>query len=68
MNKRSPWYDPNTEKSRLLAALEQVWHLCNNSEEVMPCARTPLSYAALQAIKETINDYAELEMRHREYF
>jgi hypothetical protein len=36
MNKRSPWYDPNTEKSRLLAALEQVWRLRNNSEEVVP--------------------------------
>ena len=68
VNKRSPWYDPNTEKSRLLAALEQVWHLSNNSEEVMPCARTPQGYAALQAIKEAINDYAELEMGHREYF
>jgi hypothetical protein len=54
MNKRPPWYDPNTEKSRLLAALEQVWRLCNNSEEVVPCARTPQGFAALQAIKEAI--------------
>jgi hypothetical protein len=68
MNKRSPWYDPNTDKSRLLAALEQVWRLCNNSEEVMLCARTPQGYAALEAIKEAINDYAEVEMGHREYF
>jgi hypothetical protein len=68
MNKRSSRYDPNTEKSRLLAALEQVWRLRNNSEEVVPCARTPRGSAALQAIKEAINDYAELEMGHREYF
>jgi len=34
----------------------------------MPCARTPQGEAALQAIKEAINDYGELEMGHREYF
>jgi hypothetical protein len=34
----------------------------------MPCARMPQGYAALQAIKEAINDYAELEIGHREYF
>jgi len=33
-----------------------------------PCARTPQGDAALQAIKEAINDYGELEMGHREYF
>jgi hypothetical protein len=68
VNKRYPCYDANTEKSRLLAALEQVWRFCSNSEEVVPCARTPQGYAALQGIKEAINDYAELEMVHREYF
>jgi hypothetical protein len=68
MNKRSSWYDPSTENLRPLAALEQVWRLCNNSEEVMPCARTRQGYAALQTIKEAINDYAELEMGHRECF
>jgi hypothetical protein len=68
MTKRPSWYDPNTEKSRLLAALEQVWRLCSNAEEVMPCARTQQGYAALQAIKEAINDYVELEMGHRKYF
>jgi hypothetical protein len=68
MTKRPPWYDPTTEKSRLLAALEQVWRLCNNAEEVMPYARTPQGYAALEVIKEAIDDYAEVEMGHREYF
>jgi hypothetical protein len=68
VNKRSPWYDPSTKKLRLLAALEQVWPLSNNAEEVVPCARTPQGYAALQKIKEAIDDYAELEMGHREYF
>ena len=68
VKKPSPWYDPNTERSRLLTALEQVWRLCSSSEEVMPCARTPQGYAAVQAINEAINDCAELEMGHREYF
>jgi hypothetical protein len=68
MNKRSPWYDPNAEKSRLLAALDQTRRLCCNSEEVMPLARKRDSYALLQKIKEAIDDYAECEMGHREFF
>jgi len=68
MNKRAPWYDPNTEKSRLLAALERTWSLCNNSEELHQCARKERSFLLLQAIKQAINDYAECEMGHREYF
>jgi hypothetical protein len=63
MIKRCPWYDPNTETSRLLAALEQTRRLCCNSEE-----RRRDSYALLQKIKEAIDDYAECEMEHREYF
>ena len=38
------------------------------SEEIMPCVKQPGSYALLQAIKEAIDDYAEREMGHREYF
>jgi hypothetical protein len=68
MNKRSPWYDPNTEESRLLAALEQTRHLCCNSEELMACARRKGSYVLLEAIKEAIDDYAEYEMGNRGYF
>lgn len=34
----------------------------------MLCARTPQGYAALQTIKEAIDDYDELEMGRREYF
>jgi hypothetical protein len=68
MNTHSPWYDPNTEKSRLLAALEQTRRFCCMSEEIMPCVKQPGSYALLQAIKEAIDDYAECEMGHREFF
>jgi hypothetical protein len=68
MNKRSPWYDPSVEKSRLLAALDKTRHLICNSEELLACARKQRSYLLLEAIKELIDDYAESEMGHREYF
>jgi hypothetical protein len=68
MNKRSPWYDPSTEKSRLLAALEQTRHFCCMAVETLPYARAPGSYAAMEAIKQAIDDWAECEMGHRGYF
>jgi hypothetical protein len=68
MNKRSPRFDPNTETSRLLAALDQTRRLTCTSEEILPCARQRGSYALLQAIKEAIDDYAQCEMGHRDYF
>ncbi len=68
MSKRSPWYDPKTEQSRLLAALDDVRRLCCNSEEALACARRPSSLLLLEAIKSAIDDYAECEMGYREYF
>jgi hypothetical protein len=68
MNKRSPWYDPSTEKSRLLAALEQTRHFCCMAEETLPYTRAPGSYTAMEAIKQAIDDWAECEMGHRGYF
>jgi hypothetical protein len=68
MNKRPPWYDPNTETSRLSATLEQTRRLCNNAAEVMPSARAPGSLMLIEAIKVAIDNYAECEMGHREYF
>jgi len=67
MNKRSSRYDPNTETSRLLA-LDGTRYLCNNSEELMACARGHGSYALFRKIKNVIDDYAEREMEHREYW
>ena len=68
MNKRSPWYDPNTEESRLLAALDQRRRLCNNAAEVMPFAGVLGSLMLREAIKVAIDNYAECEMGQREYF
>ena len=44
------------KKSRLLAALEDVWRLSNQAAVTLPVTRRPGSYARLQAIKETINN------------
>jgi hypothetical protein len=65
---RLPFYDPRNEKSRLLAALAETRHLCTRAEEVLPCARVPGSLLLIEAIKSAIDDYAEREMGHREYF
>lgn len=53
MNKRTPWYDPNTEKSRLLAALDQTRRLVCNSEELLACAKRRRSYLLLMAKRST---------------
>ena len=68
MNKRSPWYDPNTEKSRLLAALYEVRHHITRSKELLACAKSQRGYILLQLIRATIDDYAECEIGHREFF
>jgi hypothetical protein len=68
MPDRSLWYDPNSENSRLLAALDETRRLCCNSAELLACAKKQRSYILLQAIKEAIDEYAECEMGHREYF
>ena len=64
MNNRSPWHDPNTEKSRLFSALDQTRRYCCSSEELMACARRQGRFQ----LREAIDDYAECEMGHREYF
>jgi hypothetical protein len=68
MSKRPPWYDPETEKSRLLAALDEVRHLCCSAEQTVPYMRRPGSFMRLEAIKKAIDDYAECEMGHRDFF
>ena len=55
-------------RNRLLAALEEAWRLSDQAAETLRVTRRPGSYARLRAIKEAINDYAECEMEHREYF
>jgi hypothetical protein len=68
MSKRPAWYDPKTEDSLLLAALDAARRYSCRSEEILKCARTPQGYRALEAIKRAIDDYAECEMGHREFF
>ena len=68
MRKYEPWYDPETEKSRLLAALSETRRLCCSAEQTLPHVLRPGSFMLLQAIKDAIDNYAECEMGHREYF
>ena len=68
MAKRVPWFNRNIEKSRLLAALDDVRHLCCSLERLMACARRRSSFALLEKIKRTIDDYAENETGYRQYF
>src|ERR1700743_625294 len=63
-----PWYDPETEKSRLLKALDEVRRLCCSAQETIPHTTMPGSFMALQAIKDAVDSYAECQMGHREYF
>jgi hypothetical protein len=68
MSKRPSWYDPQTETSPFLTALAEARLECNRAEHVMPHAKVPGSLILIEAIKSAIDDYAEREMGHREYF
>ena len=68
MPDQSPWYDPDTAPSQWLAALYRVRRVCTRVEAVLPHARVPGSLVLIDAIKSAIDDYAEREMGHREYF
>jgi hypothetical protein len=68
MPRYAPWYDPETEKSRLLAALSETRRLCCSAEQTVPLTLRPGSFMLIQAIREAIDNYAECEMGHRQYF
>lgn len=68
MPKYEPWYNPETEKSRLLAALSEARRLCCSAEHIVPHTTMPGSFMALQEIKDAIDNYAECQMGDREYF
>ena len=68
MRKYAHWYDPETEKSRLLAALSDVRRLTCSAEQTVPLTIRPGSFMLLQAIRDAIDNYAECEMESREYF
>lgn len=65
---KSAWYDPDTNPSQWLAALYRVRHLCTRAAVVMPHAKVPGSLILIDAIMSAIDDYAERETGHREYF
>jgi hypothetical protein len=66
--KYEPWHDPDTEKSRPLAALSETQRLCCSAEQKLPHTTMPGSHMALQAIRKAIDDYAACQIGHREYF
>jgi hypothetical protein len=68
MRQYDPWYDPGTEKSLFLAALAHTRHLCTRAEMTVPYMKMPGSSIVVQAIISAIDDYAERETGHREYF
>ena len=69
MRKRyETWYDPATEPSPFLAALAHTRHMCTRAEMTVPHATEPGSHIFVHAIMSAIDDYAERETGHREYF
>jgi hypothetical protein len=68
MPKYSPYYDPDTDKSPFLDSLWRVRHLCTRAEATLPHMKAPGSFAKIETIRNAIDDYAECETGHREFF
>jgi hypothetical protein len=64
----SSWYGPNAVTSPFLTALAEIRPICTRAEEVLPYVRVPGSLILIETIISAIDDYAEREMGHREYF
>jgi hypothetical protein len=62
------WFDPNKHDSRLLAAMSELRHLCTRAEHTVPLTRQSGSRVLIKAIMSAIDDYAECETGHREFF
>jgi hypothetical protein len=67
-NRRPSWHDPTVETNPLLTALAELRHVTCRAEFTVPYTKRPGSQAALKAIKTAIDDWAECEMGHREFF
>jgi hypothetical protein len=63
-----PWYDPAKDNSPLMAALDRVRHMCTRAELALPVTTVPGSDIMLHGIMLAIDDFAERETGHREYF
>ena len=62
------WFDPATATTPFLTALAEVRHLSTRANYTMPVAKERGSVALIEAIRNAIDDYAECEFGHRQFF
>ena len=69
MPKPPPWYyDPQTQPSPLLAAMAELRLVCTRAQYTVPYMKERGSSQAIEAVAKAIDDFAENEMGHREFF
>jgi len=69
MPKPPPWYyDPETDPAPLLNAMAELRRCCTQAEFATPFMRERGSFQCIEAIKKAIDDFAENELGHREFF
>lgn len=68
MSKRPSWYDPDAETSPFLSAMAELRRICTRAEYVMPHTKQSGSVILVDAIKDAIDDWAERETGHRDFF
>ena len=69
MPKPPPWYfDPETQPSPLLNAMAELRLCCTRAQFTTPFMKERGSFMCIEAIKKAIDDFAENEMGHREFF
>ena len=69
MGKQRAWYyDAETETSPLLAAMAELRLVCTRAQYAVPYMTRNGSFQTIEAIKTAIDDFAENEIGHREFF
>jgi hypothetical protein len=63
-----PYYDPKIDDSPFMAQLAEVRRMCTRAELTLPRMTVPGSDVMVHAIMSAIDDFAERETGHREYF
>ena len=64
-----PWYyDPETTLAPRLNAMAELRNCCCKAQFTVPFMKKPGSFQAIEAVKRAIDDFAENEMGHREFF
>ena len=67
--KYSAWYDWNDPANTpLVNAMATLRHACTRNAQTVPHTKKPGSREAIDAIRSAIDDWAERETGHREYF